>query len=409
MFKSYNDACSLLFNNEFLADVKFQFPNQCFIFAHSFLLSLRGGGFYDAFKESIGAMKLILVEDVSYENFYEYLKCIYKSEKIKLTDKNSLDMFKLSKRYGVFDIEDRSYKHILENIKVANVCEILEISLCEELKPIENKALAFIDRNAKKVYEHPSFEKINQQTLSKIVAWPYSHVDTSEFELFKAVMKWATIACEREGRAPNGYSKRFILGETLKLIRFPAMTAQEFGQCTQIEPHLLEDTEISAIFINITTKQPNTLGFLDYKRFNPGSSPKVTITSSKPNLKISQAQKYSTQFTVTKAIGLSGIGSFAPSGVGSVKLLNQESTEIFTETFNMVNNGYFDKSVFPAVRLEPGKQYELIFEIKETEVKDIHGFKMDYNFPLRVTGDNDTVFTFTKISPNIQILYYNQH
>ena len=51
-----------------------------------------------------------------------------------------------------------------------------------------------------------------------------------EIELFKAVDLWATKACERQGLAADGASKRRIVGEhVIKGIRFPTMKLEELS------------------------------------------------------------------------------------------------------------------------------------------------------------------------------------
>ena len=55
-------------------------------------------------------------------------------------------------------------------------------------------------------------------------------LNVTEVELFKAVNRWATKECERQGMTSDGETKRRILGEDIvKGIRFPLIPQKDFA------------------------------------------------------------------------------------------------------------------------------------------------------------------------------------
>lgn len=262
------DACALLVNNEFLADVRFQFNDGPSIFAHSFILSLRSQKFYDTFHGTVGMMKFIQIDNFSHGTFSEFLKYLY-TDTIDLTPNNVVEMMKLSMEYKVqiLSTEDtnNSNDDIMEDMTIYNACETLQLAIKRESREIQQFTQEFISDNYLAVMNSKSFLEINEQTLKIILELdPVS--DVNEFKIFESVMKWTMHACDKDRVTPSGEILRIKLGENLKLIRFGAMSFEELIKCQEIAPELLSDTEIAAIFLNIGTKKHNKLGFLDNQR-----------------------------------------------------------------------------------------------------------------------------------------------
>ena len=66
----------------------------------------------------------------------------------------------------------------------------------------------------------------------------------TEVELFKAVDRWATKECERQGITSDGETKRRVLGEEIvRGIRFPLMEEKDFASVV-LDSHLLNHEEL---------------------------------------------------------------------------------------------------------------------------------------------------------------------
>lgn len=258
------DAFTLLINNEFLSDVKFQFPNGQILFAHSFILCLRSQEFYKNFKGAIGVSKLIQVNDVTYTSFLEFLKYIY-TDKFELNYYNAAELMKLSIKYGMNALERKCKDIISNDVNVESVCYILENSINQVCTELQKSCLEYIAKNYLKVLNSKSFTEISQQSVKTILELD-TVSDVNEFLIFENVMKWTARACEKDGIPAYGSALRQKLGDNLKLIRFATMSSEEFAKCQGLAPGLLSNDEIVAIFVNIATKNPNRYGFSDRHR-----------------------------------------------------------------------------------------------------------------------------------------------
>lgn len=262
--KILSDAFSLLLNQEFLADVKFQFPDGTTLFAHSFILCLWSPEFYGNFKQSIGVMKLILNDDIPSNTFLQFLKFLY-TNTIDITSDNVADLLKLSMKYKINILENKCKCIMMNDVDPENACKWLLSSIQEKWTEIQKLILDFISNNFIAVLNSEAFLNVSENAFKLIIQMdPVSHVN--EFDIFQCAIKWASDSCEKYGIAPNGNRQRQKFGENIKLIRFGAMDLEEFIKCLQIAPGLLDNNEISSIFMSISTKKSNSFGFSNQKR-----------------------------------------------------------------------------------------------------------------------------------------------
>lgn len=266
--KTIQDAFASLVNNEFLADVRFQFRDGPSLFAHSFILSLRSQQFYDNFHGTVGMMKFIEIDDVSYEIFSEFLKFFY-TDSIDLNPSNIVEMTKLSIKYkiNILSMDDNCEKdeEIMEDMTIDRACGTLQDAVQKQSNEVQKLTQEFIADHYLTVLNSYSFLDVNETTLKIILELdPVS--DVNEFKIFESVINWTTRSCEKDRIVPCGNIRRIKLGDNLKLIRFGAMTFDEFVKCHDLAPGLLTDNEVAAIFLNIGTKITNSLGFSDHER-----------------------------------------------------------------------------------------------------------------------------------------------
>lgn len=402
--KNFGEASSHLFNNEFLSDIKFTFPNNQIIHAHSFLLSLRGRQFHTAFEKSIGIPKLMQVENVSFDIFFTFLKYVYSVEDYEPNSKYLLEIMKLATHYQVYDLIDLCSRTILNNMSVDNVCKILEYTRAEGLQEIEQNANNFITLNARKIIANDSFTLIHRDTLKYIMDLPFLRDETDEFEIFQSVIKWTKKACDDVGLAPTGPALRSVLGEILKSIRFPIMTADQFGQCSILAPKLLVDTEISAIFLSIISEQKNSIGFLEHKRFN-----KIIInkTDQQPAIKIQRQSFFCMEFTLNKPILLTGVSFYVPKGQHTLKIISNDNSIIYEKTVNKKSESSMYWPIVEAFKISPRKNYEIRLVLQNVEEPKIKGYRTNYILPMSKINEDEVEMSFTRLSPNIEYLSYS--
>ena len=121
-----------------------------------------------------------------------------------------------------------------------------------------------IDEQAEEAVKSEGFATIERSLLEAVVE--RDTLLTSEVELFKAVMQWATKESEKQGLATDVQVKRRILGEKIvKGIRFPVMTHEEFASVV-LDSKILTLDEGSDIVKYLSSVKRAQVGFPVSKR-----------------------------------------------------------------------------------------------------------------------------------------------
>lgn len=415
------DALPCLINNEFLADVKFQFPDDQIIYAHSFIMCLRSDEFYEEFKSTIGIIKLIPVADVSYGAFVEFLRYLY-LDVIDVSYANVHDLMKLSVRYGIKDLEKLCITSLTNDLDENNVCMYLNTFLNEKPLEIQSNCKDFIAHNYSRVLNSPSFLDVNDKVLKCILNLePVS--DVEEFKIFQSTIKWAIRrSCKNnDNELVDGKTLRTALGENIKCIRFGAMSAEEFANAQKIAPGLLQNDECNAIFMNILTKATNSFGFSNQKRRKIVNFDLASLTTRENGVisipftrytlsKTTDSDKsvsYFIDLMVNKPIKLKSL-KFAIQEFCELSLtIYENKKEIFKKNFS--KPARIAPINFAPVAMQPRKFYRIQYELKVFGGQTIHKYEADgiakcvnYNV------DNENIeFKFFKMHSQIRCLTFD--
>ena len=153
-------------------------------------------------------------------------------------------------KYVIKQLESLCIDYLLNNINAGNVFTILQFCIdCQPDSRLMDGCKEFIQCKTEAVIKAESFIKISHECLTLLLE--QESLDIAEVRLFEAVcyfyssdsfepskyqtallqvVGWAKAACEKSGDDPNdGKNIRSKLGTALHLIRFPAMSAQEFA------------------------------------------------------------------------------------------------------------------------------------------------------------------------------------
>ena len=88
----------------------------------------------------------------------------------------------------------------------------------------------------------------------------------TEVELFKAVDRWATRECERQGITSDGETKRRVLGEDIvNGIRFPLIEEKDFASVV-LDSHLLNHEELCNMIKHYNNVLNISLPFVQARR-----------------------------------------------------------------------------------------------------------------------------------------------
>ena len=259
---SIAERTKFIFNNELLSDVKFvvasstdEGESKKVIPAHKFVIALSSPVFFAMFYGQMADTKeSIELSDCEYESLLELFRFLY-SDEVNLSGSNVMQVLYLANKYMVPSLAEKCKRYLRKNLAASNVLTILP-----HAQKFENKDL-----------EHPCWEVIEEQTEEVVTSVEFATVDRSlvqsfvkkdrlkvtEVELFKAVDRWATKECERQGLTSDGETKRRILGEdVVKAIRFPLMSDRDFSSFV-LDSNILTFQEVAVMMKHYTSVLPD--------------------------------------------------------------------------------------------------------------------------------------------------------
>ncbi|KAH3733321.1 hypothetical protein DPMN_039747 [Dreissena polymorpha] len=117
-------------------------------------------------------------------------------------------------------------KYLSESITGDTVCTIYEQAKFFDMVDLANRCRSFIITNSASVFLEEDFTNLTRESLIDIFS--DENLRSSELVHFKAACHWAQTACERRDKDVTPENMRNVLGEALKCIRFPLMSAEDF-------------------------------------------------------------------------------------------------------------------------------------------------------------------------------------
>jgi len=243
------ERTTFIFNTELLSDVKFVVPassgqseSRKVIPAHKFVLAISSPVFYAMFYGQMAETKdSIELPDCEYESVLEMFRYLY-SDKVNLSGSNVMQVLYLATKYMVPSLAKKCHQYLQINLKASNVLCILPHAQKFEDKDLEDRCWEVIEKQTEEAVTSDEFVTVERSLVEAVVE--RVGLNVKEVELFKAVDRWVTEQCKRQGITPDGESKRRILGEEIvKAIRFPLMSQYEFASVV-IDSHILTLEEV---------------------------------------------------------------------------------------------------------------------------------------------------------------------
>ena len=373
------ERTTVIFNNEFLSDVKFVVPaseaereTRKTIPAHKLVLAIGSPVFYAMFYGQVAEAKdCVELPDCEYDSLLEFLRYLY-SDEANLTGSNVMQVLYLANKYMVSSLAEKCSEYLRENLSTANVFSILPHAQKFDDKDLEDRCWEVIEEHTEEAVTSDEFVTLERSLIESVVK--RERLTVKEVDLFKAVDRWATKESERQGITADGESKRRIIGEdTVKAIRFPVMSQKEFVSVV-FDSRILNFGEISELmkFYNdveltspllFTQTSREDLADSSCHRFSeyyPPSGPGWSYTGDPDVIVLS----------VNKSVKLHGIQHFGSEGCQYTVSTEVDDT---TNGFSLVKktgsytsekdekHGYFGFTVWfdPPLQLHEGKRYEV--------------------------------------------------
>ena len=338
---SVHARISHLLQNDFMSDFTFVSGDVKFP-VHKFVLASTSSVFYVMFYGPMAAQKheRDLSSFGNAECISQFLKFVYTDE-VTLHRENVFNLLNLAECYSISSLHKRCTKFIEESVTTDNVLIALQQSLLFDAHAAVNKCLEIIRKNASHIVKQDSFLSLNLASLKAILQ--LDSIDMEEIDLFLAVNRWCESQIIKEGKDVSPELKRKVLGDAVKLIRFPVMEWKDFGQyCSTsgiLTPEQVADIVhyISLDGQDLQDTLVDKIGFCTKPRYKRGIVKEIVakrmlphkrriLVESEYDGKISDA----IDFTLNKRAFLTGISLFGDPNL-----------DVFSEMTITTNEGNF--------------------------------------------------------------------
>lgn len=244
-----------LYLNEATADVHFVFEKERVaeverIPAHKCLLAIASPVFQRMFFGELKEETDVRIVDVSADGFSEFLQFFY-MEEVNLTGDNFAEVMTLADKYDVPGCMHLCEQFLEMTLTLDSICWCYELATLFHLQHLIDMCEERICLETKIIFESDGFLHCPRQILERILS--LERLSCDEIDVLHAGMRWATEACKRAHiDATVATNRRQQLAECFDLIRFPAMSAEDFSKCLSDYEGLFNATEMLDILSHLT-------------------------------------------------------------------------------------------------------------------------------------------------------------
>lgn len=159
-----------------------------------------------------------------------------------------------ARKYDVPALVEKCSEFLTNNTTVENVCSILDQAILFEQKDLIQTCLELISRHASEVFTSDEFVDLSRNGLKAVLELDKLDI-SGEAEVYVACKRWASASRKRSGQeALSAKDLKSELVDCLPLIRFAAMTVEDFCSVVAIE-NILSDTEKIYVVRDIVNKE----------------------------------------------------------------------------------------------------------------------------------------------------------
>lgn len=227
--------CKKLYLDEVTADVKFvlnvdiESNDRIEIPAHKNILSINSPVFHTMFYGSMKEGPTIRIVDVSAAAFTEFLQFFYLNH-VYLTSKNIIEVAYLCKKYevakGLQVCEIPLQDSVVDNID--NICSFYQAILLLQIDSVIKTCENTIAANAHKVLKSTNFLECSSAMFQRILKLLPPKCAASV--IVDGGMAWAKAQCQRNNISPNATNLKAQLKQSVDLLPFERLTAEQFSQ-----------------------------------------------------------------------------------------------------------------------------------------------------------------------------------
>ena len=186
--------------------------------------------------------------------FYLTDRYIY-ADVCRINHKNVFELIHASKVLGLAELEKRCVEVVKGELAVNNVGEFASQALQFKSDEYLNICMEYFQYHTHEVIKTDEFLNISNEALEKLLST--DSISCSELDMFKACIAWAKKECERKDFEETPENLRQVLGNVLRIIRFPAIPLND------IEDHIvplkiLSHEDVGRLVYEVVTKKKET-------------------------------------------------------------------------------------------------------------------------------------------------------
>lgn len=244
-------SISKLYLDVDLTDVIFVFKTNDLVeevSAHKLILAAASPVFHKMFFGLINSGRYIRISDATVNGFKAFLQFFYK-DNVVVTMEHIEEILNLAGKYVMPDCINTCINFIKNQLTIDNVCWGYRIAIMLDNEDLKRYCEKFITISPIDVFRTVSFLNCERNVLKHILRMDL--MICKESELFAACLSWAANSCKRnnldESKVCNLKNQ---LNECFALIRFGAMTPDEFIEITKKYREFFQTVDFATISLN---------------------------------------------------------------------------------------------------------------------------------------------------------------
>lgn len=231
-----------------MADISFVFDidgelHQ--VTAHKLILAAASPVFYKIFYKLNKDYRYIKVSNTNIDAFMQFLQFFY-LKKVIITMEHIEEVMKLAKKYRMFECIESCLRYAERKLTVENVCWGYRLAIVLNNDKLRRYCERMISISPLEVFRTDSFLRCDQNVLKNILQ--IELMLCKETDVLNACLSWARNSCRTNNLDENNPKHlKSQLGECFYLIRFGAMSVEEFVDVLASYRQLFSSKELTDI------------------------------------------------------------------------------------------------------------------------------------------------------------------
>lgn len=354
--KSLAERSKCMWNNSFLADVEFSFPessadDKCVVVpAHSYILAISSPIFFNMLTgDSRNRKTTVHIADYDPEIFQIFLHYLY-SEELEIKMDYLQDLAHLASEYSVSSLVDKCVEFMKDNLNTSNVFVVLQCSELLEDNDLQRRCLDIVELQTNEVIKSDGFLSLDKDCMFKFLQ--RDSLLVQEIELFRAFDSWIASQSgnqDRNSSLQEVEERKFVYSQLVNHIRFPLMSPRDFAE-TVPQTNLLSENDVINMFLFFSSGSDVDVNFSKKPRTGTFKHCRLFPETRKWFMYSGSCPEYLT-FSVNSSISLYGVRMYGcDNGKYSVCLeicAQSEPTELLAarkgiyECDSQMKDGYF--------------------------------------------------------------------